>query len=132
MGAYSEEPEDPWSAQRWGQPPPPPAHPADLPATMQKAVELMYAGAVLTVVGAVLRLMAAGPEREVYGSNRSSGVTTGPQVLGALFGAAVAVLLWCWMANANREGKGWARSTATVFGVLAGIVVLTFDVSCAP
>jgi uncharacterized membrane protein HdeD (DUF308 family) len=122
MGAYSEQPEEPWSVQRWRQPPAPPPGPTELPVSLRKAVDLMYAGAVLTVVGILLRFLAGGPERD-RARERNPGISPDEaatiQLLGAVIGGAIVVGLWCWMASSNRQGKGWARTTATVFGVLA-------------
>jgi hypothetical protein len=61
---------------------------------------LMYVGAGLEALGLTVDLIIGS---RAYHSG--SGVV----------GSAVGVVLWLWMASANRAGRRWARITSTVF-----------------
>ena len=63
---------------------------------------LMYVAAGLEAFGLISSLVIGGH-------------FTVAAVVRSAIGAAINVLLWLWMATANRAGKKWARITATVF-----------------
>lgn len=94
---------------------------------MQTATALMWVGAGLTIVSAIVFFAttdqyadalaeASGVrnptliDREV---NRAEGQTVFRTVLG--------VCLWIWMAVKNGQGRKWARVVATVFGVINAV-----------
>lgn len=110
-----------------------PAAPTAPPSTVKNAVYLMYAGAALGIVGALLAFtlqddMRAAVEQEMAGSGvelSESLIQTSIQVglvVGVVFGLIGAGL---WIMNAVFCGKGrnWARILGSVLG---GIYLLSF------
>jgi hypothetical protein len=100
----------------WQEPQRPPR-----PASVNRAVQLMYVGAGLSIVALVVGLA-------MHGSFRSSIINANPNltpdevnsavdfafalvVVAGLIGAG----LWVWMAWANGRGRNWARILGTVF-----------------
>jgi len=94
---YSEYPAEPPPSAVYGWQIPMPPQP---PRSIQAAVMLMYVGAGLEALGLMFDLIIGS---RAY--HNGSGVV----------GSAVGVVLWLWMASANRAGKKWARITSTVF-----------------
>lgn len=103
------------------------AAPATIPAKLQRAVWLMYAGAVLTSVSIPLNL----GDRDQMRAGFSGGNGQGPQLSEDQINSAVDLFfglviflgligagLWVLMAIFNKRGKHWARITATVLGTL--------------
>ncbi|HEV2636813.1 MAG TPA: hypothetical protein VGX23_16795 [Actinocrinis sp.] len=78
------------------------------PPAVRRAVMAMYVGAALSVVGAAL---------SVYEARETGSGVVGVGTLDGLgiFGGAIDLGLWVWMALANRAGHNWARITGTVF-----------------
>jgi len=87
----------------------------------------MYVGATLTALGIVIALSAwddvdpplqldidSGPSQS--GFDPDAVLTVGVPV-GVLY-ALVLLALWVWMAVANRRGRGWARTVATILGAI--------------
>ena len=91
------------------------------PASVNRAVQLMYIGAGLSIVALIVGLA-------MHGSFRSSIISANPNltpeevnsavdfafalvVVAGLIGAG----LWVWMAWANGRGRNWARILGTVF-----------------
>jgi len=110
------------SPQGW-QSPKTPAYPQDpvtpgaaavppRPPTMQRAVQLMYAGAALGLIAGLLTT-----ETALFNSSSASTTTThtANYVAGAVIGAITVALLWLWMAWKTGAGRGWARVLSTVF-----------------
>jgi hypothetical protein len=111
------------------QPYPSSGHPAGpsrppSPAPVQTAVKLMYAGAAISAVTAIIVLaLIAAIKAALRTANPS---LTAGQVrdvnvlitLAIVFGLVTAVL-WLWMARANGHGRNWARIVSTVLFGLA-------------
>ena len=104
------------------------------PSSVTRAVQLMYVGAALSVVGIIVawttksqlrdQIAAASP---TLSSDAVESAVTISLVVGTVVGL-VGVGLWLWMAAANGAGKSWARVLATVLGalgVLSAILSLT-------
>ena len=91
------------------------------PPSVIRAVRVMYAGAVLSLVGIVINLVTFTSLRSAIGKanpaltaaqvNSAEHVAIGISIAGGLIGAA----LWLWMAQSCRAGKGLARVVSTVF-----------------
>ena len=78
------------------------------PPAVRRAVMAMYVGAGLSVVAAALSVY----EARATGSGM---VRVGTLDGLGIFGGAIDLGLWVWMALANRAGHNWARITGTVF-----------------
>ena len=112
-----------------GQPIPPGQQSGDgRPASLQRAVQLMYAGAGLTAVSMIYSLATFGRAQEqidVVAEQQAPGTGLDPgtfaQMTGNVLlpsivvGAVIGIGLWLWMAWKNGQGRNWARITATVF-----------------
>ncbi|HEU4541900.1 MAG TPA: hypothetical protein VFR23_12300 [Jiangellaceae bacterium] len=121
-GQYGQE----WPASGYppyGQPPGKP----EPPSSILTAVKLMYAGAVLSLIWALL----IGRMRDDYAdaladadldvtAREIDSTATGFIGFMVVIGL-ITVGLWIWMARTNRNGRAWARVVATILG---GIAVL--------
>jgi hypothetical protein len=104
-----------------------------IPPSVTRAVQIMYAGAVASLIGIVIDLTTLGSLRSQI-RKRSPNMTPahltdavhfeiGLFIVVGLIGAAV----WIWMAQSSKAGKGWARIVSTVLfaidtiGALAGL-----------
>jgi hypothetical protein len=108
-----------------------PARPAQpVPPTVTNAVRLMYAGAAVNLIAAVLAIALVGQFRAAVLKARPGetaaqlhtldvGYVIGYGVLGLAF-----VALWLWMARMNRAGKKWARIVALVLFLLYSLYFL--------
>lgn len=116
----------PWGdPSQWNVPPPGAGQRLpDRPQPIQTAVNLMYVGAALVVVGILVFFAQLDDLREELRADRSflteedvdtamNGAVGGAVISGLLF-----VGLWIWMAIKNGQGRSWARVTATVLGGL--------------
>lgn len=91
---------------------------------MRTAVALMYVGAGLTILSAVVFFATTDQYAEALAE--ASGVGSTSRIDRAvsearareLFQTALGVCLWIWMAVKNDQGRKWARVVATVFGVI--------------
>ena len=113
-----------------GTPPPPPpggaAPVAEQPSSIATAVKLMWVGAGLTLVSAVLGLVTTDKASVAEQMREAdSGVTQ--TEIDAGYVASITILivvsviglgLWAWMAWKNGQGRSWARVVATVLGGL--------------
>jgi hypothetical protein len=129
------------------QPPPPqagpwasdnlPPHPLagmavdmERPEPIRVAVSLMYIGAGLAGLSIVLVLLLMGSLRDQVRDNNptfsdsrvDTAVTYGVTIV--IVSALIGVALWLWMAHENGAGKMWARTVATVLGVLNIVLTL--------
>jgi hypothetical protein len=97
----------------------------EAPSSIRLAVRLMWVGAVLSLVRILAVFFQAGDiRREVVESSTEDltpsqldAAVVGALTIAGLIGVG-AVALWIWMAAANEQGRAWARTTATVLGVL--------------
>lgn len=107
------------------------------PPSLTGAVQLMWAGAALSLVGWFVSLATLGRLRSQLSAQLPqvpSAQPLTPEQLDLVLDAAVwivvasglvTVLLWVWMAVANRKGRGWARVLATLFGCCYLLSVLS-------
>ncbi len=100
---------------------PEPAPPSAPPTSVQTAVRLMYAGAVISAISFILGLATISSFKH---SLRTKYPTYTTQHINHLVTAEVAIVviagiigvgLWLWMARMNAKGRNWARITGTVF-----------------
>ncbi len=116
----------------------PPAPPQ--PPSIVLAVKLMYAGAVLAVLGLIYTVVTLGGLKDDV---REQMLDSDPTVSQATIDGAVAVLigfsiffgligalLWVWMAWKNGQGRGWARIVSTVFAAF-NIIAALFSLASA-
>jgi len=91
-----------------------------IPQSVARAVQVMYAGAVVSLIGIVVDLTTLSSTKSRIESqhhdwtvtqvNNAEHVAIGIFIVSGLLGAA----LWVWMAQSNKAGKSWARIVATV------------------
>jgi hypothetical protein len=108
---------------------PPPA-----PASVARAVRVMYAGAWASLIGIVVDLVTVHSlqARLVTMTNANGTRLTPAQVtqqehlaIGSLIVTGlVGIALWVWMARSNRDGKSWARTVSTVIFGIATVGVI--------
>jgi hypothetical protein len=101
------------------------------PPSVVHAVRVMYAGAVASVLLAVVEVLT----RKTLRANllqhfhnlaaRHPHLATRPLTFGAIVGAVIAVVLWIVIAQNCKSGRNWARITGTVFFAIATIDALT-------
>jgi hypothetical protein len=110
---------------------PPPSGPA-LPPPVQMAIRLMWIGAALSAVSAVVAATTVSSLRDAilkvhpgYSAAQVHSAERGQAFLYILIGV-ISVGLWLWMSFVTRTGKGWTRIVATVlFGVNTLYTALT-------
>lgn len=98
------------------------------PSSISLAVQLMRAGAAVSVLSLVVTLLSLGDlKSQVREQLAANGQKITDEVVNASYGFAIAVgvlgsliavLLWLWMAWKNGQGRTWARIVATVLGVI--------------
>ena len=101
-----------------------------VPATVLRAVRLMYLGFAVTLADAILSVVTLGGYHDQ--TSRAQAGNAASQMAGAItIGVAanlVGLVGWAWLALAVRRGAGWARSAGTaliaIYSVCALIVVL--------
>lgn len=101
-----------------------------VPQSVTRAVQLMYAGAVASLIGIVIALttlssiksqiISKNPSLTTTQVNNAEHVAIGILIASGLIGAA----LWLWMAQSCKAGKNWARITSTVLFAIETINVL--------
>jgi hypothetical protein len=104
--------------------------PVDRPSSVTRAVQLMYVGAALSVIGIIvawatksqLRDQLAKASTNLTSDQLDTAVTVSLGI--ATVVGLIAVGLWLWMAAANGAGKSWARVLATVLGGLSVVSTL--------
>lgn len=101
------------------------------PKSIDLAQKLMYAGAGLAVVNAIVTLLTADSikdkVRDKLGSAASQAEldsTFSSFNTQAIVGAVIGVVLWLLMAKFNGDGKKWARIVATVLFVISTLSLL--------
>lgn len=107
--------------------------PTTAPSSILTAVRLMYAGAVLQVINGIALFFMAGAlvdnqevRDEVGKASGMSGAELqdmidqvgGMMKIVAVVLTVVLVALWLWMAQSNKAGKRWARTTSAVLATL--------------
>jgi hypothetical protein len=102
------------------------------PASLLRAVQVMYAGAILGLIHAVVYVITAGATkraieaRHPHWSASLVSTTTGITVIGGTVIVLLAVVLYVWIARSCRRGKNWARVTGTVLFALA-VLLLAYN-----
>ena len=104
------------------------------PASVRRAVYLMYAGAVVYLISGIVGVVSlrnAGPGSPFYagsdGSSSGSGTGGGAIIATVLISILIPILLWLWMAWKCKAGRPWARIASTVLfglGTLATLLAL--------
>jgi hypothetical protein len=112
---------------------PPPSDPA-LPPPVQMAIRLMWIGAALSAVSAVIAAATVSHLRDtilkVHPSYSAAQVSSAErsQAFLYIFVGVISVGLWLWMSFVTRSGKSWTRIVATVlFGVNTLYTALTLS-----
>ena len=112
--------------------PPEPSRPA-IPGPVRIAVMLMYAGAALSAIGLVVtifsfhaieRIIRNAPSANTLTQHQVHSVAIATVTIGVVEGL-IATGLWLLMAWANKQGRSWARITATVLFVADTLLTLT-------
>ena len=101
--------------------------PVERPSSVTRAVQLMYVGAALSVVGILVawttkdqlreQVEAASPTLSPEAVDSATTISLGFATVVGLVGVG----LWLWMAAANGAGRSWARVLATVLGALGAL-----------
>jgi hypothetical protein len=102
------------------------------PRSILTAVKIMYVGAALSAVAVVVGLATIGSlhaairrAHPLLGAHRVHGLEVFDLAIIVVVGV-LGIIVWLWMAAANKAGSTRARTVATVIFVLNTIVVL-FD-----
>jgi hypothetical protein len=96
---------------------------SNAPGTVRAAVAMIWAGAVLSLVGIVAILIAKDDIRQMvearyWYSNIDVEATINTVIVMGILVTLVTTGLWIWMAIMSGLGRNWARITGTVFGGL--------------
>ncbi|MBO0834666.1 MAG: hypothetical protein J2P28_03975 [Actinobacteria bacterium] len=105
------------------------------PKSVQRAVYLMYAGAVVSFISGIVGLVslltrAPGSPFYMHGPSGAqlpgavSALGSALLYLVAVVSLAAPIVLWLWMAWKCKAGRSWARVLSTVFFGLATVVTL--------
>jgi hypothetical protein len=109
------------------------------PFAVRNAARVMYAGAVASVIRAVVAFVTAGATKTAiehkYPRLSAGTITTVTHiaVIGGAVAALIGAVLFVWIAGACMQGKNWARITATVLcalgilGILSAVLNLGAD-----
>ena len=99
-----------------------------IPQSVTRAVQVMYLGALASLVGIIIELLTRHSLRTYISDHatRNGKRLTAAQVADTYHAELVVlvvvgligVALWIWMAQMNKAGKNWARIASTVFFAL--------------
>ncbi len=95
------------------------------PASVTRAVQLMYAGAAISTISLIISLADIGGTKSAISKARPNLTATQVNQLNtliitlAVISGVVGIGLWLWMARANGQGRNWARILSTVLFGLA-------------
>jgi hypothetical protein len=102
--------------------------PRSIPPSVARAVQVMYLGALASLVGIIIELLTRHSLRTFIADHatRNGSRLTATQVADTYHAELVVLVvvgligvgLWIWMARANKAGRNWARITSTVFFAL--------------
>jgi hypothetical protein len=102
---------DPAGSAHWSTERPP------TPPSVATAVKLMYAGAALTVVRAIVSIASTLVTRSGYTTSQADSIATHDVLLNSA-GGLIAVGVWLWMARESAAGRSRTRTLALVlFGL---------------
>ena len=106
---------------------------AAVPRSITRAVQVMYVGAAVSVIGIIVDLTTYSSLQHALATRtRKNGKPlTHAQVVNLAHVEVVALVvvgligagLWVWMARSNRAGKSWARVVSTVLFAIETISV---------
>jgi uncharacterized membrane protein len=107
-----------------------------VPPPVQMAIRLMWIGAALSAVSAVIGAATVSNLRDTilkvhpgYSAAQVSSAERGQAFL-YIFVGVISVGLWLWMSFVTRSGKSWARIVATVlFGLNTLYTALTLAIT---
>ncbi|HVB43877.1 MAG TPA: hypothetical protein VNF47_14410 [Streptosporangiaceae bacterium] len=90
-----------------------------MPKSIRLAVNLMYAGAILTGLGvAIIVILAVAAGSTAVGLGTRGHVTVATVAVVLLVSGLIEIGLWLWMAWAVKRGMAWARVVSTIlFGI---------------
>jgi hypothetical protein len=101
-----------------------------VPVSVANAVKLMYAGAVVSLIGIVIDLTTLSATKSAL-ARRSPSLTASQLdaaqnalIAGSLISGVIAATLWIIIARACGRGQNWARITGTVFFLIATVEAL--------
>jgi hypothetical protein len=113
----------PQQSGQFGQPGAP--VPRAIPPSVARAVQVMYVGALASLIGVVIELLLRHSLRSYIADHaKSNGKRLTASQVADTYHAELVVLvvvgligigLWIWMAQMNKRGRNWARITSTVF-----------------
>ncbi len=110
---------------------PEPSAPLPIPRSIRSAVNLMYAGAVLSAIGAIAVIVLLAVSRSSLGLTTATTTAAASITVFAVILAVVGLIeigLWLWMAWAVKRGMGWARIVSSVlFGVNVVFTLLSLS-----
>jgi hypothetical protein len=99
--------------------------PRSVPQSVARAVQVMYVGALASLVGIIIELLTRHSLRSFISdhSTRNGKRLTATQVADTYHAELVVLVvvgligigLWIWMAQMNKRGRNWARIVSTVF-----------------
>ncbi|HEX4090136.1 MAG TPA: hypothetical protein VHZ33_15595 [Trebonia sp.] len=102
-----------------------------IPPSVTRAVQVMYIGALASLVGIIIELVARHSLRNYIADHvtRNGKKLTNTQVtdyyhaelLIVVIVGLIGIGLWIWMAQMNKRGRNWARITSTVFFAIDSI-----------
>jgi hypothetical protein len=99
--------------------------PRSIPQSVARAVQVMYVGALASLVGIIVELLTRHSLRSYISDHaaRNGKRLTATQVADTYHAELVVLVvvgligigLWIWMAQMNKRGRNWARIVSTVF-----------------
>jgi hypothetical protein len=101
-----------------------------VPPSVANAVKIMYAGAVISILGIVIDILTVNATKsaiEKKSPHLSASQLTSTQhalVAGFIVSGVIAAALWIFIALKCRAGRNWARLTGTVLFAIATIDML--------
>jgi hypothetical protein len=114
---------------------PSPASAEPAPTSVQRAVYLMYAGAVVSLISGIVGVVVL--TTRGAGINAPGNVPQGSAAAGdiihvvstvvvtvAIISTVVPIVLWLWMAWKCKAGRPWARVLSTIFFALSTLFTL--------
>jgi hypothetical protein len=108
----------------------PEVRPPSVPPSITNAVRIMYAGAVISIIGIVIDILTVNATKsaiEKKSPHLSASQLTSDQhalVAGFIVSGAIAAAAWIFIALKCRVGRNWARLTGTVLFAIATIDLL--------
>ena len=99
--------------------------PRSIPQSVARAVQLMYLGALASLIGIIVDLLTRHSLRKFIADHvtRNAKKLTAHQVTNVyhvelvvlVVVGLIGIALWIWMAQMNKRGRNWARILSTVF-----------------